>query len=113
MIDGLVLQNQDFTIEGRIDKSDCKRIEDTLRKITGLATVEVGNAKVAVEFYPDLLSTAAIRSEIETLGYKIESKAKSRNPFKRFVNRLIESNEKTFGNETLDCCKLNNQPHLK
>ncbi|MDA3941234.1 MAG: LDCC motif putative metal-binding protein [Spirochaetia bacterium] len=32
---------------------------------------------------------------------------KEKNPFKRYISKLAESNAKNLGNQRLDCCDMN------
>ena len=109
MIDGFVLQKEGFIFDEFKPQSDLNRIRETLLQLNGLETVDFADDRIIVGYYQELISKSSVRSEIELLGGKVESEKKNRNPFKRFVDRLIESNEKSFGTEPLNCCKLNNQ----
>jgi hypothetical protein len=47
-----------------------------------------------------------VRAKIEALGYAIPVPAFSRNPLRRFLDRMAAANEKAFGHERLDCCTM-------
>jgi hypothetical protein len=39
------------------------------------------------------------------MGYDVEKK-KRKSRFQRFVDKMIESNEKSYGSKCLDCCDI-------
>ena len=113
MIEGLTLNDQEYELEGLDVDASLSRLKISLEDIDGVEKLVLAEGKITISYYPDLLSLATIRHQIESLGFKIKIKKDKRNPFNRFVDRLIESNKKSFGSETLDCCNLNKKPRLK
>jgi hypothetical protein len=73
----------------------------------GGESAEINDDRVCVQYYPDILSRESILREHVRLGAGSEKNDRPGNLFKRFVNRLAESNTTTFGTQALDCCKLN------
>lgn len=110
LTDGLVLKREELAIAAiRPPTSGIERIKGSLSRLPGLESVEVDAERVVVSYYPELLSLGIIKKEIEKMGYGIADKKKKVSPFKRFVDRLAETNRSQFGSGPLDCCKLNNR----
>ena len=83
-----------------------ERITRTLTGVQGIEALQVELGRVRVEFYPQAVGLDVLLTRIRALGYTIPESARSRNPFRRFLNKMIETNEKTFGNQRLDCCTM-------
>lgn len=113
MIDGLSLEIAEYHLGDQISSQQQAKLSKALFAIDGLESAEIHDSSVSVQYYPEILSKEMIRAELIRLGAGLEQNGKSRNPFTRFVNRLAESNTKTFGSESLDCCKLNNKQHFE
>ena len=113
MMEGLTLQKLSFPIGNLKDQSDFNRIKESLEAIAGVEALTMENGNLDISYYPDAVSAGTVRRTIDSLGYKIEEKSRTKNPFKRFVTRLAESNEKNFGGESLDCCTINKRSPSK
>ena len=98
------------TIELSIDGMHCERcvhtVKAALSEADGIDSFEVVVGKADVRFLPQLVSATHIENLIEGSGYSIQKKATRKGPIGRFIDRMIESNEKNFGSERLDCCNL-------
>ncbi len=103
----LALQKINLQIENFDKRSDFERIKRSLTSLAGVDALGMENGGLSIAYYPDVVSASSVRKLIDTLGYTIEEKSRTRNPFKRFVTRLAESNEKNFGSDSLDCCTMN------
>jgi hypothetical protein len=113
MIEGLSLEIAEYHLGDQVSSQQTETLSNALSAIDGVESAEIHNSSVSVQYYPDILSKETIRRELVGLGVSLEKNGKPRNPFKRFVNRLAESNAKTFGSEPLDCCNLNSKQRLK
>ena len=113
MIEGLLLEIAEFHLGNQISSQQKEKLSKALSAIEGVESTGIRDSSVSVQYYPDILSKETIRRELVRLGVSLEKNGKSRNPFKRFVNRLAESNTKTFGFEPLVCCKLNTKQRFK
>ena len=103
----IVLQKLNLKIENFDYSSDLERIEKSLKSMAGVHTLGREEKKLSITYHPDIISAYSVREAIKELGYSIERKSRTKNPFKRFVKWLADSNEKDFGNESLDCCTIN------
>lgn len=81
------------------------RIREALSQMKGVEGFDGEIGKVRFRYNPYQVSIERIRSAITALGYRL-SPEWIRNPFKRFLARMAENNEKQFGNERLDCCTM-------
>jgi copper chaperone len=97
----------DLAIEGMHCEACIRRIQAALADVPGMERVDVEIGRARIVYLPDAVSLPALRARIEALGYTLPSPASGRNPFRRFLDRMTETNEKSFGGERLDCCTLN------
>jgi copper chaperone CopZ len=81
-------------------------VKTALTGVQGLENLDVEIGRVSFDYYPAATSLESVTQMIETLGYRVPLLKPSRNPFTRFLSRMIENNEKTFGHERLDCCTM-------
>ena len=109
MVEGLSLRSAEFHVAARLSPEQGRRLLTALSAIDGVEKAELDAASVVVEYYPDFLSRQTIERELVGFGLSPVRNSKKRNPFRRFVDRLAESNAETFGSEPLDCCKLNSE----
>jgi copper chaperone len=96
----------DVTIQGMSCEGCVQRVRAALAVVAGLERADVQLGKARLEFYPIVVTTETLRGIIAALGYTIPGPPKRRNLFGRFLDRMIETNEKTFGSERLDCCTM-------
>jgi hypothetical protein len=113
MIEGLSLEIAEYRLANQISSEQIEILSEAFAAIDGVENAKIGDDSVSIHYYPDILSRESMRRELVRLGVSLEKNEKPRNPFKRFVNRLAESNTKAFGSEPLDCCKLNSKPQNK
>lgn len=109
VIEGLSLRSAEFPVAERLSAEQRRRVIAALSAMDGVERAELRPGSVAVEYYPDFLSRQSIETELVRLGLPPRRNGKKRNPFRRFVDRLAQSNAETFGSEPLDCCKLNSE----
>lgn len=113
MNENLSVKQIEIPVEGDFKGNRLNIVKEQLNKIAGITGVKLyENGIFRIEYYPYVLSAAMIREKLVSLGTIIKENKKIRNPFKRFIYKLAESNEKTFGSETLECCKLNKKPGI-
>ncbi len=98
------------TIDLYIDGMHCERcshnVRHSLAQIEGVesCSVEIGHARVV--YLPQLAGLEEIRRAVETAGYGAHFQAPRRNPWQRFLSRMIRSNEDMFGSKRPDCCTI-------
>ena len=110
MIDGLKTAKIELTLVDSDTPSIRKRVQESLLGVEAICSFTQGNGVLRIEYLPEAISASIIRQQVERLGLSVAKKPKSRNPLKRFIGRMIKSNEEAFGTEALDCCKLNSRP---
>ena len=69
---------------------------------------EGGNSGRAqlVSYLAELVSQGLIEAELRRVGFTVKPLTRKRKGFGRFLERMAESNQKTFGGQPLDCCSL-------
>jgi copper chaperone len=106
MDDSETIATIEVTIVGMTCEGCVRRVRTALAGVTGLEHAEVQLGKARLEFYPHVITAERLRGMIAALGYAIPGPPRRRSLFGRFLDRMIETNEKTFGNERLDCCTM-------
>jgi len=107
MIEGMSSVTDQYSLADPVSAQESEALVTALEVVDGVETVTVVRKTVSVDHYREILSREAIRRELLRLGVRLGNNARPGNPFKRFVNRLADSNSKTFGDQPLDCCTLN------
>ena len=111
MIEGLSLETATYPLSGQISSERTESISKAISAMDGVESTAIHEGSVFIQYYPAVLSKESMRKELARLGIRLEKSSKTNNPFKRFINRLAESNKRIYGSETLDCCKLNRKQH--
>jgi copper chaperone CopZ len=83
-----------------------RRVREALLDEPGIERSEVTLGRVVLEYYPEAISIDAVRAKIAALGYSLPVPTQSRNPLRRFLERMTVANERAFGHERLDCCTM-------
>jgi len=99
----------EIPVSGMSCASCVQRVRQALASLPGVEGLEVEIGRVRLGYYPQALGVGAIRARIEELGYRIASPsaaARSRNPVRRFLERMGEANDKALAGKRLDCCKI-------
>ena len=96
-----------------IDGMHCERCVSTVRNkllaVEGVDFVAVDVGKAEVRFLPQLASETELEEAVADSGYSVRKHAERKGFFKRYIDSMIESNQKNFGNERLDCCNLSSK----
>ena len=103
------MQTIDLPVVGMSCASCVERIRQALTGLPGVERAEVEIGRVSLDYYPEALSVDSIRARIEALGYRVPSASaavRSRNPIRRFLERMGEANAKALEGKRLDCCKI-------
>jgi copper chaperone CopZ len=100
------IQTTELAVVGMHCDACVQRVRAALLEEPGIERSEVTLGKVSLEYYPEAISIDAVRAKIEALGYSVPVATHSRNPLRRFLDRMTAANKKEFGNERLDCCTM-------
>jgi len=101
-----------YLYEGRPEKEAIDHLIEKLLTDNNIIDVNTDDGSISIEYYQQLTSSENLQLLIENSGIKLNHKQEEKervyekNPIKRFLNRMAESNEKNFGNKKLDCCDL-------
>lgn len=106
MIPGLITKDAVLHLDRELESGDEEQLRLVFSKTEGVESITSDHGTVFVAFYPEIVGLSAIIENFTRLGYRIVQDRKQRNPFKKFLGNLSESNQKTFGSERLDCCTL-------
>ena len=98
------------TIDILIDGMHCERCVDTIQRALeaekGVEYTDITVGKARVSYLPQLVSANHIKERIKDSGYTIRHNTKRKGFFGRYIDRMIENNQKIFGDQRLDCCSL-------
>jgi copper chaperone CopZ len=108
MIDGLTVKDEELVVPAMGSADAINRVKKALSDIDGVERLDAEPGLVSVSYYPDVLSLEIIKKQIENLGYSV-GKRERKGRFQRLVDRMIESNQKSFGSQRLDCCDINSK----
>ncbi len=100
------LERVELSVSGMSCENCVQRVKQALTGLPGVLDVEVSIGRVSLSYYPQAVGSEAINSRIEALGYRIPVPSKSRNPFRRLVDRMGDANEKALEGKRMDCCKI-------
>jgi hypothetical protein len=106
MMEGYI-STEDLFVKGWPNDGSQTKIRDALLDINGVEHVDITGKKIHFEFYPNVVSKNQITGKISSLGCLIKTEKQKKGFFSRYVERMAETNRRQFGNERLDCCKLN------
>ena len=110
---GEELQFLDLPVAGMSCATCVQRVRQALEGLPGVEGLEVTIGRVHLQYYPEALSRDAIRARLEAVGYRVAAPApRSRNPIRRFLQRMGEANDRALAGKHLDCCKISDdQPN--
>lgn len=74
----------------------------------GIVAIEILGNEIMIKFYMHLHNNISLRKELASFGIYSRVAIKTRNPFKRIINYLIENNKKNLGGKRIECCDLSN-----
>ncbi|MBT3274130.1 MAG: heavy-metal-associated domain-containing protein [Spirochaetales bacterium] len=106
MIDNLGTKTVEIQIDGMHCESCAGSVRGALEAVEGVEYVDVSVGKARVNFIPQIISRDLIEKAIDETGYTVRKNTKRKGFFGRYIDRMIESNAKNFGNQRLDCCTL-------
>jgi copper chaperone CopZ len=100
-------QRLELAVDGMSCGACAERIRLALAALPGVEGVEVEIGRVRLDYYPEAVGPQSLRACIESLGYQLPSTAPpSRNPLRRFLERMGQANDKALEGKRLDCCKI-------
>ena len=105
-MEGYIL-TEDLIIKRWPNDSSQTKIKDALSDINGVKHVDITEQKIHFEFYPNIVSKNHITGKISNLCCLIKTEKKKKGVFSRYLESMAKTNIQQFGNERLDCCKLN------
>jgi copper chaperone len=103
------IQSIELTVVGMHCDGCVQRVRAALVEERGIERVDVTIGRVFLEYYPEAIAVEGMRAKVEALGYVIPAPVRSRNPLRRYIDRMAAANEKAFGHERLECCTMRMQ----
>ena len=100
------VERVDLPVSGMSCENCVERVKRALAGLPGVQEVNVEIGKVSLAYYREAVSPEVITSRVEALGYRIPTPTRSRNPFRRFIDRMGEANAKALEGKRMDCCKI-------
>ena len=88
-------------------EGDVRQLFEDMEGIVGVRVVE---NSVQIEYYPQLLGPRDFLEKLSASGYHTEENRQTgKGPLNRWLKKMADSNQKTFGDAPLDCCTLNSK----
>ena len=112
MSDDVMTASEEIPIRAEGPERRDKELESVLSNLQGVESLRFEKDRIHISFYPQLISLQTIKAEIEKAGMAPQPK-RSKSFIARYLDRMIESNRKSFGNGRLDCCDLNRKKTSK
>ena len=97
----------DLFVDNLENIRDIESLKQEIEHLDGIDHAQIGNKHIKIEYNTYALSIEAVKDALRSFGCIIPEQKKEKNPLKRMITRLGESNKKTFGDAPLDCCSLN------
>lgn len=82
------------------------QIRNLLKDLPGIEEIYFEGNKIKVKYSAFKIAKEYIVEILENSGFK-KAQPQKKSVFQRFLDKLIKTNKKEFGNKTLDCCDLN------
>ena len=96
----------EFSIEGMHCEQCVEKIEESLSGVEGMEYFDVRIGHVRVSYLSQLIDKENIVGLIKAVGYSVLRHAPKKSVWNRFIDRMIQNNENTFGTAKLDCCSI-------
>jgi copper chaperone CopZ len=104
------LQTLELPVAGMSCSACLQKLREALEALPGAEGVDIAMGWVRLRFYPGAVSEDAVRARVEAAGYWVAAPApRSRNPLRRFLERMADANDRALAGKRLDCCKLSDQ----
>ncbi|MCF6171331.1 MAG: hypothetical protein L3J31_00415 [Bacteroidales bacterium] len=84
--------------------SEIKNILFELTSLNGIASLNVEENSVKIEYYQQLLSPDIVKDALVRAGFPFEHDVKVHGLLKKLILKLGEENNKEFGGKAPKCC---------
>ncbi len=103
-----MLRQEVIPVRGTETSEGRERIVHTASSVFGVQSASIESGVLRIEYDPYAVTIDYVKEEIARQGTEFTPSPKpTKNPFRRFLDSLIASNERVYGSDRLDCCKLN------
>jgi len=95
-----------YILDHQSTSDERTQIRQLLGDLPGIEVVYFKGNEINVKYSAFKIAKEYIIEILENNGYK-KARSKKKGIFQRFLDKLIKTNKKEFGNKKLDCCDLN------
>lgn len=95
-----------FSSEGSIQKEVWNAIQSRLNSENGVKCELINSNQLSLSFPSHSYSNDYISNLLQESGFRRKSKAR-RSVWERLLNNIVKGNKEAFGDQHLECCKLN------
>ncbi len=107
MDESMTTESTELLIEGMSCGNCVARVEEALKEVPGVDSVEAAIGRARVVYQPEFASRVELARRIERLGYRVSgADGAGRRGLAGWLQRMALSNARTFGNARLDCCTV-------
>lgn len=108
------MSSEEYTSVSHIPILEPLPAEEDIRQlfgdIEGIVGVRVIENAVHIEYYPQLTGPLDFHEKLLSAGlHEEENQQTEKGPINRWLKKMADSNQKTFGDAPLDCCTLNSK----
>ena len=94
-----------YKAKRRLTRPETEKLHEFFQNQDGVISMNLKPNGISVEFYGQVISETFIREMLQRIEFPFAPEPRS-GRVKRFLERLAETNRKTYGNKHLDCCGL-------
>lgn len=96
-----------FYPEHLLSLDEIKNILVELTSLNGIASLNVEEDSVKIEYYQQLLSPDIVKDALVRAGFPFEHENKVHGLLQKFILNIGEENKKEFGGKPPKCCSTN------
>lgn len=98
----------EINVTGCETPGSIQKVRSAVSVLKGVESVSFESGVLHITYCPHRVLLSFIEEQITAAGFHIRKPAgeKKIGLFRKFLDRLAESNEKTFGSKPLDCCTV-------
>jgi hypothetical protein len=91
-----------------LNKQEVDVIELYFKDEPGILTFTCTQNEIRINYNSFIQTESTILESIQMLGFSTNQSSEKKSAISKWLSKLAKSNRENFGNQRLDCCKINN-----